>query len=129
MKPLTAEWIEKAEGDYATLCREMRARKHRNPDAACFHAQQCAEKYLKGRLTEAAISFPKIHDLVSLMEQVLVAEPLWETYRKDLAYLSDCAVSYRYPGESATEYDAKCAFHRCRAIRKAAREALGLSDK
>jgi hypothetical protein len=27
MKPLTAEWIDKAEGDYATVEREFRARK------------------------------------------------------------------------------------------------------
>ena len=47
MKPLTREWVRKAEGDYATAAREMRARKSPNYDAACFHAQQCVEKYLK----------------------------------------------------------------------------------
>ncbi len=43
MKPLTREWVNKAEGDYATAGRELRARKSPNYDAACFHAQQCAE--------------------------------------------------------------------------------------
>ena len=47
MKPLSLEWIEKAEGDFHSLECEVRARKHPNYDAACFHAQQCAEKYLK----------------------------------------------------------------------------------
>ena len=45
MKPLTREWVGKAKGDYATARREMRARRQPNYDAACFHAQQCAEKY------------------------------------------------------------------------------------
>jgi len=47
MKPLTREWVSKAEGDYATARREVRARRQPNFDAACFHAQQCAEKYIK----------------------------------------------------------------------------------
>ena len=47
MNPLTHEWIEKAEGDFTTAGRELRARKNPNYEAACFHAQQCAEKYLK----------------------------------------------------------------------------------
>lgn len=50
MKPLAREWVNKAEGDFATAAREMRARKSPNYDAACFHAQQCVEKYLKALL-------------------------------------------------------------------------------
>jgi HEPN domain-containing protein len=50
MKPLTRDWIAKAEGDYASANREYRARKTPNYDSACFHAQQCIEKYLKAWL-------------------------------------------------------------------------------
>ena len=46
MQPATSEWIAKAEGDFTTALREHRARKSPNYDAACFHAQQCAEKHL-----------------------------------------------------------------------------------
>jgi HEPN domain-containing protein len=46
MKPTTVEWVAKAEGDFLTAGRELRARKSPNYDAVCFHAQQCAEKYL-----------------------------------------------------------------------------------
>ncbi len=49
MNRLTAEWVDKAEGDYATAGRELRARVHPNYDASCFHAQQAAEKYLKAQ--------------------------------------------------------------------------------
>ena len=44
MNPLTLEWIAKAEGDMDTALREYRARRRPNYDAACFHAQQTAEK-------------------------------------------------------------------------------------
>jgi HEPN domain-containing protein len=126
MKPTTAEWIEKAEGDFATMQRESRARKNPNYDAICFHAQQCAEKYLKARLAEADILFGKIHDLVSLLDQVKAVQPDWEVFREDLAYLSDFAVSFRYPGESADKESALDAVRRSRFFRKIARSALGL---
>ena len=101
MKPISAEWVAKAEGDFATMLREVRARKQPNYDAACFHAQQCAEKYLKARLSEAGRDVPRIHDLVTLLDLVLTVEPNWERFRKDMAYLSAFAVAYRYPGDAA----------------------------
>lgn len=126
MKPIAAEWVAKAEGDFAMMERECRARKNPNYDGICFHAQQCAEKYLKARLCEANISFSKIHDLVALLEQALVTEPEWETFREDLAYLSDFAVAFRYPGESADRESALDAQRRCRLFRNVVRNALGL---
>jgi HEPN domain-containing protein len=68
MKPLTREWIDKAEGDFATARREIRIRKAPNYDAVCFHAQQCVEKYLKARLQEADLSFGRTHDLSRVVE-------------------------------------------------------------
>jgi len=59
------------------------------------------------------------------LERVLPVHPLWEAYRVDLAYLSDFAVAYRYPGESATKQQARDAIQRCRRFRLAAREVLG----
>ena len=126
MKPLAAEWVSKAEGDYAIVERESRARKNPSYDGICFHPQQCAEKYPKARLCEAGIHFEKVHDLSALQEQVLTVEPLWEAYRADLAYLSDFAVHFRYPGESADRATALRARDLCRSFRKAARQSLGL---
>lgn len=77
MKPVTSEWFEKAEGDWATLMREFRARKNPNYDAVCFHSQQSAEKYLKGRLQEASIAIKKTHDLEVILNEVLKIEPTW----------------------------------------------------
>ena len=125
MKRTTREWVKKAEQDYVIA---IQGRRSKVPvhDGVCFHCQQCAEKYLKARLCERDISFGKIHDLVALLEQALVAEPEWEIFREDLAYLSDFAVTFRYPGESADRDSALDAQSRCERFRKAAREALGL---
>lgn len=128
MKPMTAEWVAKAEADFATMERECQVEDNPNHDGICFHAQQCAEKYLKARLCEAGITFGKIHDLVALLEQTLDMEPDWETFREDLAYLSDFAVTFRYPGESADAESAHEAQRRCRRFRNAARKSLGLQD-
>ena len=71
MNELTTEWLEKAEGDYATAERELRARRHPNYDAVCFHAQQTIEKYLKAFLQEHGVNFPKTHSLIELLEIAL----------------------------------------------------------
>jgi len=101
MKRLTLEWVQKAESGFEIMEREGRARSGRVYDGVCFHAQQCAGKYLKARLYEAAIPFQRTHDLTALLEQVLTVEPVWEARRADLGFLVDFAVSIRYPSGSA----------------------------
>ena len=129
MKPTTLEWIAKAEGDFGMALRESRARKNPSYDGVCFHAQQCAEKYLKAFLCEAGISFPRTHDLVALLEKALPLKPLWEVHREDLAFLSEFAVAFRYPGDSADRESALDARKRCTRFRRVAREALRLGDQ
>jgi len=128
MKRITREWVAKAEGDFAILEREARARKNPSYDGICFHAQQCAEKYLKARLNEAGLDPPKRHDLISLLEPLLPFEPKWEIYRQDLGYLTDFAVAFRYPGIFADRDTALEARKRCRTFRLAARRALGMKS-
>ncbi len=126
MKPLTLEWIEKAERDFSTMEREYRVRKEPNYDGVCFHAQQCAEKYLKAQIVETGLPVPKSHDLVFLLEKLLPIRPMFEFLREDLAYLSDFSVTFRYPGESAEKETALEGRKRCRRFRAVAREALGI---
>ncbi len=118
MTAIHLEWIEKAEGDYHTARRDYRARKYPNYDSACFHSQQCIEKYFKGFLQKAQIYFPKTHDLNVLLDLVLPSQPLWEVYRDDLKLLSVYAVEVRYPGEAATKEEAKEAINVMTRIRK-----------
>lgn len=63
-----------------------------------YHAQQCAEKYLKGYLVSHQIDFPYTHNISRLVElcseQGLKGETL-----KEAEELSPFAITARYPGE------------------------------
>jgi len=126
MKPITLEWIDKAEGDWGSAQREYRARKRPNYDAACFHAQQCAEKYLKASLEEAGMAFSKTHNLTSLLTLALAAAPGWTILRPHLAALNAYSVAFRYPGSSATKNNARHALRDCREVRRIIRQSFGL---
>ncbi len=126
MKPITEEWVEKAEGDWAVAGREIRVRKSPNYDAACFHAQQCAEKYLKGQLQEQSIPVPKTHDLGKLLDLLLPTHSLWAALQPALDTLSVYAVDFRYPGDSADKEEAREAVKLCRSVREIVRLSLGL---
>ena len=126
MDPLTEEWVSRAEGD-ATTCDVLLATgRLETAGAIGFHAQQCAEKYLKARLHEARLPVPRIHDLVVLLHQVAAVEPKWATWRSSLTFLSGFAVDRRYPGAPTTWPEAERATEICRQFRAAARQALGL---
>lgn len=129
MKATTREWIEKAEADFTSASREYRARNRPNFDAACFFAQQCIEKYLKGRLEEAGRPIPKTHDLSVLLDVVVVIEPLWEATRSRLETLTSYAVLFRYPGESATRALAQTAIADARWVRGLIRTAMRLRGR
>jgi HEPN domain-containing protein len=126
MKPQTAEWVEKAEGDWNAANQLNRVRKNPNYDGVCFHCQQCAEKYLKARLIEAGITFARTHDLLVLHQLVLQAEPTWQGLQPSLITLNPFAIGYRYPGLTATKADAKAAIKDCKNVRRVIRAAFGL---
>jgi len=126
MKPITREWIDKAEGDWFAAQQLYRARKHPNYDASCFHAQQCAEKYLKARLEEGGINFSQTHNLAHLLTLTLQVEPQWITLQPQMSALSVFAVDFRYPGKSAIRSHAQQAIRDCREVRRVIRAAFGL---
>ncbi len=70
----TAEWVEKAEGDFigATILGKKRSPKTYH--LICFACQQSAEKYLKAYLVENNVRFSKTHalrrELLPLCEEV-----------------------------------------------------------
>ncbi len=126
MKANTREWIKKAEADFTSAKREARARKNPNYDAACFFCQQCMEKYLKARLVEADIPFPKTHDLEVLLDLVVSEQPFWESLRPQLAELTGYATAFRYPGESATRSICTAAVRNAVLLRKQIRADMRL---
>jgi len=126
MNPLMLEWVEKAEGDFKTAQRELRARSAPNFDAVCFHAQQTAEKYLKALLQEAGQNIPKTHNLNELLALCLKQDPSLAFLNPDLSVLEGYAVRFRYPGDSAEKSEARAAFKSVQAIRSFIRNKLGL---
>ncbi len=126
MKPITREWTKKAENDFKVASQILRRRKDIVPDAACFFCQQCVEKYLKARLIEAGRAFPRTHDLLQLLNICLQFEPQWAAYAQVVDTMSDYAVDFRYPGNTATLREARIAFKHCRSLRAEIRRSLGL---
>ena len=117
MHALAKEWIVKAEGDWRTANREMRARRAPNYDAVCFHSQQCVEKYLKAFLQEHGHLIPRIHDLNQLLELCLPYDETMELHRDLFKDLTRYAVEFRYPGDSAVKEDAHASVHHAKIIR------------
>ncbi len=126
MKPLTQEWIEKAEGDYRVA---LAQRQSADPvwDAVCFHAEQCAEKHLKAWLVERGVDFPKTHDLEVLARLCLPSLNEVEGLMDDLRFLTSFAVEIRYPGVVARAEDAERCWQVGLEARRLVRSRLGLS--
>lgn len=126
MQAITQQWVSKAEGDWVSMNREGQAQNPPNHDLICYLAQQCAEKYLKARLQEANLCFPKTHNLPALPALVIPADSTWNMLQVALTKLDDYGVEFRYPGRDATTMDAQDAQQFCRIVREAARRSFGL---
>ncbi len=116
MNEIVQEWIAKAEGDYLTASREICASPP-NYDAVCYHAQQCVEKLMKAILIAKGKKPPKTHDLTVLGSMLTSVEPQWHWPVDELRLLSQAAVAFRYPGESAGLEEAKAALDVCGAMK------------
>ena len=127
MNPAAAEWVSKAEGDFVTAGRELRARNKTNYDAVCFHCQQCAEKYLKAVLQAKNKHIPKIHFLLELLAMILKFDTSFEFLKADLDTLEDYAVHFRYPGDFAEKDQAQSAYQAVKVIRKFVQQKLGIN--
>jgi len=118
-------WVERAEEDYLMARSALRRRKPFTY-SACFHAQQCAEKYLKAILVSKGMAFAKVHDLLLLSSQCEKAGVLVAIEAKQLSTLSDYAVRVRYPGDDPTPDEAREAVEIAKAVRRFVRTFLGV---
>ena len=118
-------WIAYAEEDLGSAKTLLKGKK---PflSAACFHAQQCAEKYLKALLIFKDFDFPKSHDLVTL-DSLCNQNGIFTGFdRERLAYLTKHAVQTRYPGNQPALDEVREAIDTAVDVRKFARKFLGL---
>lgn len=126
MLPMTREWVAKAESDYDGACEALRSRKKSRRDRICFFSQQCIEKYLKARLTEASVAFPRTHELSILLRLSLPIESKWGRFDTALAAMTQFGVLVRYPGTWATLPEAQHGILTCRRFRSKAKLSFGL---
>lgn len=94
-----------------------------------YHAQQCAEKYIKGFLVLRGVDFPYTHNIARLLE--LCAEHgAWATDLKDAEELTPFAITARYPGddEPVSESEAHRAIDIARTVRRTVRIVLAADD-
>jgi HEPN domain-containing protein len=126
MKRLTSEWIQKAEEDFFAACHLADAH-HLTPfNVVCFHCQQAAEKWLKSRLCEDGVHFPKTHDLRQLLVLLEGSYPLWRGMTDQARRLSFFSTDTRYPGDSAAREDREQALMDVPAVRDQVRASFGL---
>lgn len=116
-------WVARAEEDYI-LARSSLRRKQPLTYGACFHAQQCAEKYLKALLIAKEQAFPKTHDLAALSDLCEGVGIIITVNLDQLDVLSSYAVRVRYPGEDPTPAEAREAVEIAKSVRRFARRFL-----
>ena len=92
------EWLIKAENDLKNAAHTLKMGVDCPTDTVCFHAHQCAEKYLKALLVMLGVDFPKTHSIEDLVAHVpdhlrpgIAAD--------DQDRLTDYATVTRYPGD------------------------------
>jgi HEPN domain-containing protein len=109
--------VVRAEED-SVLCRSALRRKIPLLYGATFHAQQCAEKYLKALLIAHAHPFPRTHDLAALHDLCTQAGLAVRMEADQLDRLNAYAVQVRYPGDDPTLEEAQKAVEIAQAVRR-----------
>jgi len=90
-------WFLKAESDLSAARRLLDGE---GPfDTACFHAQQAAEKFLKGFLAFHDQPFPHTHNLEELARLCCALDPTLDFGCVDVTDLTPFAVEMRYDFE------------------------------
>ncbi len=117
-------WISYAEDDLGLAHYAMTMPGNRPYRLIAYHAQQCAEKYLKAYMVYHDIDFPYTHDIKKLLD--LCGPQTWIKEIDDAEELTPYAVTARYPGveEIVTEDEAIQAIKLASAVKKTIRKAL-----
>ena len=121
-------WVHRAEEDWL-LARSALRRRVPLTYGATFHAQQCAEKYLKALLVSRQQAFPRTHDVMALDDLCIRHDFHVPGGPDTLGRLAAYAVQVRYPGEDPTPDEAQEAVQIAQAVRRWARLVLLSSSR
>ncbi len=72
-------------------------------DGAGFNIQQAVEKYLKGFLLSKGWKLRRVHDLETLLNEVINHDASFEEFRQECLKITDYYVEERYPFTVASE--------------------------
>ena len=119
------QWVARAENDLRNAEHTLTLQDNCPFDTVCFHAQQCAEKYLKALLVFRSTDFPKTHDLVILLRLLSGGESIAMPV-DEVQPLNRYTIEARYPGdwEPITRVDAEEAVRIARSVRDGVRTHL-----
>ena len=122
-------WFEKAEHDRAAI-RAVVATDPPIWDIATFHAQQAAEKYLKGFIVARGGVPPKIHDLTTLLALCHEFDSTLSGLEESCGVLTGLGWVARYPDspEDPSEVEGKRAVELADQICTAIRERVPKSE-
>jgi len=112
-----AEWLRYARSDLAAA-QGLQTDPKVLPNQVVFHAQQAAEKAIKGAMLQRRIPFPKTHDLKELATIWTGAGQVWPAELEDAKTLSPYALETRYPGylQKVTRGDARAAIETAKKV-------------
>lgn len=124
-RELVQRWLLMAEQDFGAA-KHLLSEKALYLGAACFHAQQAAEKFLKAVLIHNQIDFPKTHNIGELLDLIAhVNQPMADSLR-DATALNPYGMDVRYPGDfpEVTLEDARKAVKLAEKVRNKVRFIL-----
>lgn len=94
------EWLEFAKEDLR-VAHILMDENHISIRAALYHAQQCAEKTLKGSLVyKTTKQPPRTHDLPGLVEHCAVIDKDFNSIKQDAFDVNPFSVATRYPADA-----------------------------
>ena len=66
-------------------------------EGAGFHIQQAVEKYVKGFLLSKGWKLRRIHELETILNDVVMYEPSFERFRTEFQKITEFYIEERYP--------------------------------
>lgn len=118
------QWIEYAEEDLRLAKYALKIKSSCPYKLIAYHAQQCAEKYLKAFLALKKVDFPYTHNIALLIE-LCSHHAYWTKQLQGAETLTPYAITARYPGKyGVVKKDAVQAVKIAANVKKIVRKAL-----
>lgn len=114
---LTNKWLQKANNDLISAKHLFEDLHPKQIDISCFHAQQAAEKALKGFLYYKGLEPPKSHNLLLLCQKCSEIDISFSAIMDACIMLTPYGVITRYPNDlEITECDTSIAIRKATEI-------------